>query len=251
MNRIKILVAEDNIAHAAKMEMLLDEMEYELIGIFDNEDDILRLFRATQPDLVILDIQLLNGGDGVSLASKINEIRPVPVIFATSFDDKETLKRALKTDPYAYIVKPVEKPSLQAAIELAIFKFDQKQHPETSIEEEPEWSKDLILKDSFFIKSGSKLIKVPLNQILWIEVGEERYCDIVTSNRKFPVRATMNYLEQTLADSSFVRVHRSFIVNMEKVDGIDEVDMTLDISSQNVPLGAAYKSNLLQRLKRL
>lgn len=252
MNKVKILVAEDDFTHAAKIEMLLDEMGYDLVGIFPTEEEVLRLFRATAPDLLILDIQLSQGGDGVFLASKINSIRPIPIIFATSFDDKETINRALKTDPYAYIVKPVEKPSLQAAIELAIFKFNKSQQDVSpNLSDEANWTKDLVLKDSFFIKAGSKLMKVPLSGILWIEVGEERYCDIVTVDRKFPVRTSMNYLEQTLAPSVFVRIHRSYIVNMEKIEGIDEVEMTLDISGQTVPLGAAYKTNLLQRLQRL
>lgn len=251
INKVKILIAEDDFTHAAKIEMLLDEMGYELVGIYPTEEEILRLFRATNPDLLVLDIQLSNGGDGVSLAAKLNEIKPTPIIFATSFDDKETINRALKTDPYAYIVKPVEKPSLQAAIELAIYKFNKKQIPEVNTSGEPNWPTDLVLKDSFFIKAGGKLIKVALRDIQWIEVGQERYCDIVTLNRRFPVRTSMNYLEETLNPALFVRTHRSYIVNMGHIEGVDEIDMTVDISGQTVPMGAAYKANLLQKLTLL
>ncbi len=251
MPSVKILVAEDNMVHASKVEMLLDEMGYELVGTYDNANDFLRLFKATQPDIIILDIQLSQGDDGVSIASKINEIRPTPIIFATSFDDKETINRALKTDPYAYIVKPLERPSLQAAIELAIYKFKRKDTQDEALKTTQVWSEDLVLRDSFFIKTGSKLSKVLLTDILWIEVGQERYCDIVTEKRQYPIRATMNYLEETLDPSMFVRVHRSNIVNIHKVEGIDEVEMVVEISGKSIPLGSAYKANLMNRLTRL
>lgn len=250
MAAIKILVAEDNPVHAAKMEMLLDEMGYSLLGVASNAGEFLRLFRATEPDLIILDIELKDGGDGIAIASQVEKIKPTPTIFATSFEDKDTINRALQTDPYAYLIKPVERPSLQAAIELAIFKFgrakDQKTMPFAH-----EWSEDLILKDCFFVKAGSKLIKVPHTEILWIAVGEERYCDIVTTNRTYPVRTSMNQLESKLNPNMFVRVHRSHIVNIQQVDGIDESDMVIEVKSKNVPLGAAYKTDLVQRLRLL
>lgn len=251
MPSVKILVAEDNLVHASKVEMLLDEMGYELVGTYDNANDFLRLFKATLPDIIILDIQLAKGDDGVSIASKINEIRPTPIIFATSFDDKETIRRALSTDPYAYIVKPLERPSLQAAIELAIYKFKRKEILSEEVKPANVWSEDLVLRDSFFIKTGSKLSKVLLSDILWIEVGQERYCDIVTDKRHYPIRATMNYLEETLDPAMFVRVHRSNIVNIHKVEGIDEVEMVVEVSGNEIPLGSAYRANLMNRLKRL
>lgn len=250
MAAIRILVAEDNPIHASKMEMLLDEMGYELIGIYPTEEDVLRLFKATQPDILILDIELSQGSDGVTIASKINEIKPTPIIFATSFEDKETMVRALKTDPYAYLIKPVEKPSLQAAIELAIYKFSQKAHEEPT-EKQAVWTDDLILDACFFIKSGSKLIKVRFEDILWIQVGQDRYCEIVTEKRNFQVRTSMNQLEQKLDPSIFARIHRSHIVNIDKVEGIDEVDLMVDVGEKSLPLGGTYKDNLINRFRLL
>jgi DNA-binding LytR/AlgR family response regulator len=249
MPPIKILVAEDNPSHASKMEMLLDELEYNLVGIYPTEQEVLRLFRATKPDLVILDIELAGGGDGVAIADKINDIKPTPIIFATSFEDKETITRALKTDPYAYIVKPIERPSLQAAIELALFKFSNR---EQQVDDKYQgWSEDLILNDSFFIKSGSKLSKVPHGDILWIEVGQDRYCDIITEKRRYSVRTSMNHLEEKLDRATFVRIHRAHIVNIHKVDGIDDIDMMVEVGEMSLPLGGSYKNDLMNRFRLL
>ncbi|MEP4531634.1 MAG: response regulator [Cyclobacteriaceae bacterium] len=250
MTAIRILVAEDNPMHASKMEMVLDEMGYEVLAITPSEEEFLRLFRATKPDLIILDIELSDAGDGVQIAARVKEIKPTPTIFATSFEDKETINRALQTDPYAYIVKPVEKPSLQAAIELALFKFS-KAGQTTKPESPTSWDEDLILKDSFFIKAGGKLVKVRFEDILWIQVGQDRYCEIITSTREFQVRTSMNDLEQKLDPTVFVRIHRSHIVNIHKVDGIDDIDMVVEVEDQSLPLGGSYKSNLINRFRLL
>lgn len=250
MPSVKILVAEDDPAHASKIEILLEKLDYEVLGVLSTERDFLRLFKATKPDLVILDIALEDQGDGVNLAAKINEIRPTPIIFATSFEDKETLYRALQANPYAYLTKPVERTPLQAAIEIAIYKFA-KRGVVFDYESYKGWEEDAIVNDSFFIKSGSKLIKVKHEDIHWIEVAQERYCDIVTVDRRYQIRSSMNQLEERLSTSVFVRIHRGHIVNIRKVDGIDEMDMTVDLGSETLPLGGVYKANLLNRLKLL
>jgi len=251
MPAIKVLVAEDDPLHASRIEMLLEEMGYEVIGPFAAETDILRMFRATHPDLVVLDIQLKGGGDGIDIASRIRDIKATPTIFVTSFEDAETIKRALEADPYAYIVKPVEKGSLQASIELAIHKFSQEKNVQPETKPFPGWGNDVLIQDSFFVKAGDKLVKLPLDEILWIEVAEERYCDIVTLGRRYHLRTSLSSLEQKLDPSYFFRIHRTCIINLRKIESINEADMTISINGQEVPLGKAFKPDLLKRLKKL
>lgn len=250
MPSIRVLVAEDDPLHAARMEMLLDEMGYELVGIHDTNDDLLRLFKATSPDLVILDIELKQGGDGVELASSINSIRPTPIIFATSFADKKTIARALETDPYAYLVKPIEKPSLQAAIELALFKFANHK-TEADQPKYTGWSEDLVLDDCFYVKSGDRLVKVMISEIFWIEMAENRYCDMVTADRRFHLRTSLKLMVEKLDPKCFVQIHRSFVVNISKVKSIQEADLMLSISDQDLPIGRVYKDALLKRFRTL
>lgn len=251
MAKIRILVAEDNTAHAMKMEMLLDEMDYQLLGIHASTDEFLRSYKATKPDLVLLDIELDNGGDGIEIASRINAERQVPIIFISARNDLETMNRANSTDPYAYMVKPVEKNALQAAIELAIYKFAKDQDKNTHSGPFAGWSEDLLVKDSFFIKSGGKLEKVQQDDILWVELTEERYCAVVTVSRSYHIRASISGLADKLDPSQFVRVHRKYIANANKIDSIDEVEMTLQIGSHSLDIGKTYKSILLKRLNML
>jgi DNA-binding LytR/AlgR family response regulator len=250
MTPIRILVAEDDPLHAAKMEMLLEQMGYELVGICPSADEMLRQFLKLEPDLVILDISLQGSIDGVSLAGHLNAIRTTPIIFATSFEDKETIQRALQENPYAYLVKPIELGPLQAAIELAFHRANlQNQKP--SENQAVEWTEGVVLKDAIFIKAGGKLQKVRLMDILWIEVAEDRYCDVVTIDRKFHVRSSLLQLSEKLDSNVFARVHRVYMVNCHHITSIDENDMYLMVNNQSIPFGSTFKADLLKRLKLL
>lgn len=251
MSKIRVLVAEDNPIHAGKMEMLLDEMGYETIGVYATSQELMRAFHATKPDLVLLDIELDGQVDGVEIAKKLNQFNQVPIIFVTAREDQATISRAKATDPYAYMLKPVERGSLQASIELAVYRFARDQEKFQELEPFTGWSNDILVKDSFFIKAGSKLEKVHCNDILWVELAEERYCDVVTKNRNYHLRASMTSLGEKLDPARFVRVHRGYIVNAHQVESIDEADMVIEVAGKSIPLGKSYKDQLVNRLMML
>lgn len=250
MATIKILVAEDNPIHASKLEMILEEMGYDLVGVYATSDDTLRMFNALKPDLVILDIELEGTKNGIDIASKINSIRPTPIIFATSFEDKDTILKALEQNPYAYLVKPIEKGSLQAGIELAIHKFGNS-YENIPTSEYKGWSEDVVLKDSFFVKAGEKLVKLNIKDILWIELADERYCELVTSGRRYHLRTSLKNLEEKLDPQIFFRIHRTCIVNLTAIESIVEADSAVIVNGQSLPLGKSFKPILLQKIQKL
>lgn len=249
MAQLRILAIEDNPLHAGKLEMLLDELGYFLIEVVNNASEAIRMFRATKPDVVLMDVDLGGEKDGIDIAQQINEINPVPIIFITSFTDKTTFDRAKSTEPYAYMIKPVEKASLQASIELAVLRFAKDYFKET-VEGDffTGWSQNMLAKESFFIKTGNGLEKIRYAEVLWIHVAVDRYCDIVTGSKVFTIRASLKQLEDKLSPYQFVRTHRTHIVNIQKIDAISEQDMTVTIGEQIIPLGQAYKQVLMQKL---
>lgn len=246
MDSIKILVAEDDLLHAAKLEMHLEQLGYELIAICKNISETLKKFKETKPDLLILDISLEGRLDGINLAKQINEIRPVPIIFATSHEDKETIRLALQQKPFAYLVKPIEAGSLQAAIELAFHHFH-----DTTPSQENDISEDFVMNDCLFIKAGGKLQKVNLKEILWIEVAEDRYCELSTTHKKYHMRTSLQQLSDKLDPRLFMRIHRAFIINLQAIESIDETDNYVEIHGRSISIGSTYKADLMKRLKTL
>jgi len=219
--KIRIQIVEDEPLHAAKLEILLEEMDYQSLPPIDNAAEALRVFQATQPDLLILDINLKGETDGIEVANRLREGvgATVPIIFLTSMDDGETFGRAKESSPYAYLLKPIDRYSLQHAIELALMKTLATREQQTSRALETA----LQSGRNLFIKEQKKLFKVCVDNILVVEV-DGRYCNIHTSERRLLVRSSLTQLLEKLPDDLFLQTHRNFLVNVNDISEIDLED---------------------------
>jgi len=118
-----ILVIEDEAVIAMEIEAALRSLGYRLAGKALNSDKALDLLASTEPDLVLLDIQLKGSRSGIDLARIIREKYHYPFVFLTAFSDSATLNSLRDTLPYGYIVKPFNDRDLYTTIEIALDKF--------------------------------------------------------------------------------------------------------------------------------
>lgn len=249
MGKIRILAVEDEPIHQENLYIILEELNYELVGIVDTMKEAMSMFFATKPDIILLDIALEGETDGIKLAAKINQTIPTPIIFTTSFSDKKIMKEAMSTAPYAYLVKPLREKNLQAAIELALSRFSRdKEKQERKGDSFQNWNNDLLVNDSFFTKQAGKLIKVKFNEVYWIEVLKDKYCKIKAIDNDFIIRITLKELSQKLPPSQFVRTHRAYIVNGSFIENMDDSDGTICVSGNTLPMGRIYKEQVFKRL---
>jgi signal transduction histidine kinase len=122
MEKIKILIVEDEGVLAKGLENRLKKLDYEAVGIASTGEEAIRQAQAKLPDLVLMDIKLKGEMDGIAAAQRIREHQDIPVIYLTAYNDRETLQRAKITEPYGYISKPVQERELHCNIEIALFK---------------------------------------------------------------------------------------------------------------------------------
>ena len=127
MNKNKILIVEDESIIALNLKETLIELGYEPCGIAPNKCKTIALLeKGIQPDLILMDIYLKGPTTGIELAKELKITMPeVPVIFLTANSELATIKEASKAFSYGYIIKPYKKPSLHAAIEVAIAKVNE------------------------------------------------------------------------------------------------------------------------------
>jgi DNA-binding NtrC family response regulator len=118
----RILVVEDEALVARELKSRLIQMGWEVAGIAYGEEAI-ELARETRPDLLLTDIHLKNGIDGIEVSRKICEEMDIPVVFLTAYSDADTVARAKAVTPFGYIIKPVENRELQITIDIALYKF--------------------------------------------------------------------------------------------------------------------------------
>ncbi len=239
MNRIKVLILEDEAIIAMDLEMMLQEMGYEVVGVATTYEQAVDIFSQQQPDLALLDIYLKNSKPGTEFAKHISG--KIPFIFLSSYSDAQTLEQAKQTHPGAYLVKPFKKGDIFAAIEVALSNFSAGK-PDEQIEK-------ALFNDCLFVKGKVGFVKLPIKEVIYLS-SDKNYLEIVSSKGKFVIRHALSDMLEELAGKPFIRVHKSFVVNAEHISQIkyDEIEMS---NGQSVPIGRAYKEQLLNKIKIL
>ncbi len=248
MAKPKILISEDEVIIAEDIAACLEELGYQTCAI-DSGEDTIKKIRDTQPDLVLLDINIRGKLDGIEIGSLLREEFNIPFIYLTAYADKATIDRAKKTEPDGFLVKPFDEKSLRSAIEIALYKHGHtnkangKENAAALKTTEPEVALDYI-----FVKVKHRIIKVMYSDILWVE-AYDNYSFIVTADQKYLVSSTLKDMEHKLPPQNFVRVHRSYIANLDKIEAMEENSVVF--SKSDIPIGKSYKKLLMARFNIL
>jgi len=121
--KTNVLIVEDEIIVAKNTESMLKLLDYDVVGICISGEQAIKIVNKKKPDLILMDIVLGGDIDGIQTAAEILKQVEVPIIFATSYSDEDTLKRAKETAPYGYIIKPFQKKELLVGIEIALERY--------------------------------------------------------------------------------------------------------------------------------
>ena len=260
---LRLLVVEDNFMQARTVRRYLTALGYAVVGVAPTAAEAERLFDATAPDLLLLDVHLADDGpDGIALAHTLLSRRRVPVIFLTSFQDPETFHRARAVAPAAFLNKPFDEFGLGHAIELAAQQLAQQLVQQvvqqaapanaSAVPALPAADSGLVLRDSLWLRENSRLVRVPLAEVQWLE-ADGNYCHLHTlSGRKYTARTTLGEMHDRLPGALFLRVHRSATVRLAAIESLDLAGQEVYLHGGGaVPLGRVYRDELLARLELL
>lgn len=121
-NPTRILIVEDEGLVARDLQTRLRKLGYEVPAWSDTGTDALARVQELTPDLILMDIQLKGGMDGIQVAETLRQHLDIPIVFLTAHADAATVERAKQTGPFGYVIKPFEDRELQVTVELALFK---------------------------------------------------------------------------------------------------------------------------------
>jgi two-component system, LytTR family, response regulator len=211
-----------------------------LSGICENPLELLPLIDRQAADLIFLDIQMpkMNGIDFLKILQK-----PPMVVITTAYPSYAL--EGFQLNVLDYLLKPITFERFFKAAAKAkdyhrlLTKTISGDQPNTEPQE-----------DYFFIKCGSKYEKILFEDILYVE-GMQNYVNIYTSKGKFVTMLSLKNLEENLDQRSFIRVHKSFIVAINKIDGIEGNEIFLQTS--RIPISRNYREQVIGRVvtKRL
>ncbi len=231
---MNILIVDDNKIARTTMKQLASQIkDLELIGECANAMDAHNLLREQQVDLILLDIEM-PGMTGLELTKNLGSKKPI-IIFTTS--KKEYAAEAFELNVADYIVKPV----IPARFILAIDKA--REIVQSNTEEVK-----MDINEFIFIRDSNIVRRLKLDDILFAEAMGD-YVKLYTPQKFFAIHTTLKAVEERLPASKFIKVHRSFIVAITKIDTIQ--DGTLVIDGKPVPVADAYRAALNKRMNIL
>lgn len=249
MSKTNILVVEDESIVSKDIQHSLKKLGYHVVGAAATGEKALELVRSERPDIVLMDIMLKGDMNGIETAEIIRNELAIPVVFLTAYADESTLAKAKVTEPYGYIIKPFKEIDLHTSIEMAIYKHGKEQEIIRerdllfSIVENKDVSADFI-----FVKSNSRLVKLKTEDIYYIEALKD-YVVIHTGDTRYTIHSTMKDIEMKMGTADFIRVHRSFIVRLDKIASIEFPNLTLENDKKVVPIGGSYRDDLNNRIR--
>lgn len=210
----KVLIVEDEVIIADDIYEMLEEEHFKNIRIAQDKSSAIAKMKSFAPDIILMDINLNGKNSGIELAKEKNE--NATIIFITGQNDNALMNEAFKTNPEAYLTKPVKKTDLLASINLAMQK---KQN------------------QSIQFKEGYDTVNLQYNLIEYA-VAEGNYVNIHTRSKVYTSRQSLHVLLQKLPADLFKQTHRSYFVNTSNIQRI--TSNTVILPNVEIPLSRTY-----------
>lgn len=250
MVKIDVLVVEDESIVSKDIQHSLKKLGYNVVGAASTGERAIELALDLRPQVVLMDIMLKGEMTGIDAAEEIRRQINVPVIFLTAYADEGTLSKAKLTEPYGYILKPFKEIDIHTSIEMAVYKHQK----ESEIRKERDFLYSIVenkdSRDFIFVKSNARLVKIKTADIYFVEALKD-YVVINILDSRYTIHSTMKDIEKKLPAEDFIRVHRSFIVRLDKIAAIEQANLILENDKKVIPIGGSYKDELNQRINLL
>ncbi len=213
-----ILIDDEPLARLIVKEYLQTHNNFEIVTECDNGFEAVKAIQTHNPDLIFLDIQMpkINGFETLELL----ETKPA-VIFTTAFD--EYALKAFEQNATDYLLKPFSEERFKKAIDkfLAVTKKEAQTNKVEKLLDTA--GKHLDEAHRIVVKNGSTILILPINDIPYIEAYDD-YVKIYNKETFYLKKKTMSYYEQILDAQQFVRIHRSYILNVNYLTKIEPLD---------------------------
>ena len=228
---LRCVVVDDEPLAITIIEGFLKKIPYiEVVGKFDNAIPVFRFLKENKVDIIFLDIEMpgLTGVDFVKTLSN-----PPSIIFITANKNYAIEGFDLNIDDF--LLKPISFERLLKSVNRIIEKKSKK-------------TKESTETNFLYLKENKKMVKVYLKNILYLESIKD-YVKVITVCKTVVTKQPLSYFESILSPVQFLRIHRSFIVAVNKIDAYSLSG--IDIGNIELPIGRKYKEPVIQRLDQL
>lgn len=233
---IKCIIIDDEQPAINVLKNYIKRLPYcKLIAAETNPIVGIEIIKAEKPDLVFLDIQM-DEMNGIEVMKNINTI--TKVIFCTAYS--EFAVTSYELDAVDYLMKPIDFNRFVKAV----------QRVTDGVAQQQSVFAESLPNDYIFVKTGQrgKMLKIDLDDIDYVE-AMNNYIAFYQGSRKIMAHITMKEIEDRLPSGSFMRVHKSYIVALKQISGMENNELSLKKNSGRIPIGANYKEIFMKRME--
>ena len=235
--KTKCLVIDDEPLARDLIRSHIEKLEnFEVVAECGDAMKALQELRNHEVDLMFMDIQMPQI-TGIEFLKTLKH--PPKVIITTAY--REYALEGFELDVVDYLLKPITFERFIKSIN-KYFQISQEETQNVST-----ISTSLPVEDAFiYVKENKKVIKLHLNEILYVE-GLSEYVQIYTEKKKIITKTSMTNMQEKLPDTAFMRIHKSYIVSMAKIEAF--TSHSIDVPGKELPIGRSYKNSVLETLQ--
>ena len=226
------VVIDDDKLSRKVVESYIERTDYlSLIASYPSAIEAINEIKKNDPiDLIFLDVEMPE----MTGMEFLNSLHTTPQVIIISSKEQYALE-AFEYDVSDYLLKPISYSRFFKAVNKVSSRIEKKVNTVVAPE-----------KDEIFIKSNSSLVKLHYDEILWVE-ALENYVVVNTFTDKYTIHFTMKAIEDKMPSHLFSRIHRSYVVNLKKIELIEDnsVVITTDGGSKAIPIGKSYREKLM------
>lgn len=229
--KIRCIAIDDEPPALMQMEDYISKVPFlELMRTFDNGLESLEFLKSTEVDLIFLDIQM-EGFTGIQL---LNVMKKKPRVILTTAYDRYAIQ-AFDLDVSDYLLKPISFERFLKAVEKVYDQLSTQKSTNTPVVTTEPVAEE---KNYMFVKTEYRMQRVDFKDILYVE-GLKEYLIIQTVNGRVITLQNFKTMEEMLPSANFVRVHKSYMVAMDKIEFVER--NRIKISDKLIPVGDTYR----------
>jgi two-component system LytT family response regulator len=216
MNITCVIVDDEKLARDLLLEYIQQMPNLQVLGEASKGKDAVELIDKVKPDLVFLDVQM----PGMTGFDVVDEITHDPhVIFCTAYDQYAI--KAYEKDAVDYILKPLDQERFKLAVDRAINRMRLEQNNVGEFLRNMKTENKNSYDSHIFVQKSEKLLNLPVDEIVYLEASGD-YTILSTKNDQFVSSSGIGKLEEILNPETFIRVHRSTIININSLKEIEK-----------------------------
>lgn len=237
-----IIVDDEQLARVIIRTLCNEQESLNILEEFTNAIEAIKYLNDTDVDLIFLDIHM----PGFTGLDFIRTLKNAPKIILTTSDPQFAIEAFEYDFIVDYLLKPLEPKRFQKAIEKAFKKKDKKEVKAVPVKKNTTSGDDY--KNDFYVNIDRRLIKIDIPSIYLIQAKGD-YINIKTEEKNYVVHSTLKKIEEKLPTSLFLKVHRSYIINIKKI--VDIEDNSVLIKKEVIPVSRSKRPELMERLNLL